>query len=250
MDEFILQKAGLSINEIKTYKALLETGSCTAGRITDKSRIHRRACYDSLSRLIEKGLVSFIVKNSIKHYQAANPERIITYIEEKELELERTKGEVRKIIPELNKAIKNAESELDAEIFIGKEGSKTITDNILRQRKEWLSIGSTGKGQAIMPYYMKHFGEKRIKIGIKRKVIIADTKESHELIKELKKQGLAEIRYLPKKIKQVSTIWVYGEYVVIIMVSTEKPLFFQIKNKEIAGSFKEYFEWLWNIAKA
>lgn len=249
MKDLVLEKAGLSPNEVKVYKALLELGSSLAGKLSEKAGIHRRASYDVLNRLIDKGLVGFVIKNNIKYYKAANPERIINYLEEQKQEIDRKKKDVQKIIPELTQAFKTKKSPVDAEIFIGKEGVKTVMENILRQKKEWLTIGSTGKGPKIFPYYAKHHAKSRIKLKIRRKVLSATTQDGIKHAERLKKQGLIQVKFLSKNIKQVSTIWMYGDFVAIILVSTDKPVCFQINNKEIAASFREYFEWLWNIAK-
>jgi len=249
MKDLVLEKAGLSPNEVKVYKALLKLGSTLAGKLSEKAGIHRRAAYDALNRLIEKGLASFVIKNNIKYYNATNPDRLLTYLEEQKQSIDRIKTDVKKVIPELIQAFKNSKSEVDAEIFAGKEGLKTVMENILRQKKEWLTIGSTGRGVIVLPYYSKHFGKRRLKLGLKRKVLSAVTKEGKEHAARLKKQGLAQVKFLPKNIKQVSTIWIYGDYVDIIIPEIDNLVCFQIKSKEIASSFREYFEWLWGVAK-
>ena len=62
MNTKILEAAGLTGNEIKVYLALLELGSVTAGEILKKIEIHRGAVYDTLDKLMEKGLVSYVIK--------------------------------------------------------------------------------------------------------------------------------------------------------------------------------------------
>jgi len=250
MNNLVLEKAGLSPNEVKVYKALLELGSSLAGKISEKAGIHRRATYDALSRLIEKGLVGFVIKNNIKYYNATNPERILTYLEEQKQEIDRRKKDVEQIIPELTQAFKSVKGEVDAEIFVGREGLKTIMENILREKKEWLTIGSSGKGPTVLSYYSEHFAKRRIKLKLKRKVLSAATPEGKEYAERLKKQGLTQVKFLPNNIRQVATIWIYGDHVAIIPTrDLEKPVCFQIKHKDTADSFREYFEWLWNMAK-
>ena len=45
--------------------------------------------YSNLDKLIDLGLVSFIVKNNKKFFNAENPERIIKIVENREEEVER-----------------------------------------------------------------------------------------------------------------------------------------------------------------
>ncbi len=84
MDETILTEIGLSANESKLYLALLEAGISTAGEIAKKSHVHRTNTYDSLQRLVEKGLVNYIERDQTKYYEAAPPKDILRYVKEKE----------------------------------------------------------------------------------------------------------------------------------------------------------------------
>ena len=70
MDTKILERVGLTKNEIKIYLALLELGTTTTGPLTRKAGIHASRVYESLNNLIKKGLVSFVIKANIKHFSA------------------------------------------------------------------------------------------------------------------------------------------------------------------------------------
>ena len=54
----LFQSLGLAKNEAKIYEVLIREGNSPVGKISEKSGIHRRNVYDSLNRLIEKGLRS------------------------------------------------------------------------------------------------------------------------------------------------------------------------------------------------
>ncbi len=97
----ILQRIGLTEGEIRVYTALLELGSSTTGKITKKSGISGSKVYEVLDRLGNKGLVTHVIINGVKHFEAANPERILDYLDEKEKQLEDEKKSIQKIIPEL-----------------------------------------------------------------------------------------------------------------------------------------------------
>ena len=56
----LLQSLGLSKNEAKIYETLLRQGEVGVGVISENPA-HRRNVYDSLNRLMEKGLVFEIV---------------------------------------------------------------------------------------------------------------------------------------------------------------------------------------------
>ena len=92
----LLQSLGLSKNEAKIYETLLRQGEVGVGVISEKSGVHRRNVYDSLNRLMEKGLVFEIVESVENKYQACEPKKFTEIVIEK-LEA------VDKALPELEK---------------------------------------------------------------------------------------------------------------------------------------------------
>lgn len=236
-----LEKIGFTNNEVKVYLALVNMGSSLAGNIAKKANLHRRPVYDSLARLIEKGLVSYTIKAGKKYFQATNPEKLLEIVKEREIE-------VKSILPEIKEKFKAKKPEVFAEIYEGKEGLKTVMEDILKTLKkgeEWLTIGSTGKGPIALPFYLEQFAKRREKQKIRRKILIADTLEGHNYAKMLIKQKYIQLKFLPKEIQNPQTIWVYNNKVALILVSEEHPVIFLIENKDIANSYRDYFNLLW-----
>lgn len=243
--EKTLAKIGLDNNEIKIYLTLLKEGALLAGTIADKTQIHRRTVYDALNKLLKKGIITYSILNGKKHFQAVNPDRLLLFLKEKKTRVEEEEKEVTNILQQLKELFKTPKTRIHAEIFTGKEGVKSVMELILKEKKEWLSIGATGTGLIVFPFYLKHFSKKREKLKIKRKVLIAQTKEGKEYFKELKKQKFVNVKFLPKNIKQPQTIWVFGDKIAILLVSLDQPIVFLIDNNEISNSFKDYFNWMW-----
>lgn len=233
-----LRKVGLTGNEVKVYLALIDLGASLAGNVAREARLHRRPTYDALNRLITKGLVSYAIKSGRKHFRPADPMRVLEMVKEREREIE-------KILPGIEQRFKRTKPEIFAEIYEGQEGVKSVMELILKERKEWLTIGSTGKAPTILPFYLEQFAGKRVKLGIRRHVLIADTAEGKKYYKTLKRQSLTKVKFLPTEIQQPLTIWIFGNKVAIILVSLEYPAVFLIDNKETANSYKEYFNLLW-----
>ena len=92
MNQKIIEELGLTKNESKIYMALLRLGSAHAGEITEKTGIHRRNVYDSIERLMRKGLVSHVVVDNKKLFNPANPERFLEIIDEEKENLELKKS--------------------------------------------------------------------------------------------------------------------------------------------------------------
>ena len=76
MDMKLFEAVGLTPNETKVYLALVDLGTAQAGQITEKSGVHRRNVYDAISRLMEKGIISYVNVNNKKLFSPVNPKKI------------------------------------------------------------------------------------------------------------------------------------------------------------------------------
>src|SRR3989344_470827 len=126
-----LLKIGLTEGESKVYLALIELGSSTVGPIVKKSGVAYSNIYDILQRLMEKGLVSYIIKNKTKHFQAVSPANLLDYLEKKEEEINNQKKLLKNFLPRLEE-LQKLKPEQDAEIFIGIKGLKSAYEKLLK----------------------------------------------------------------------------------------------------------------------
>ena len=71
---FILEKLGLTKAEILVFSTLVQGGSSGIGNVIKKSQLHRGTVYNTLQRLIQKGLVSYVIKSNKKYFSASEPD--------------------------------------------------------------------------------------------------------------------------------------------------------------------------------
>ena len=116
MDIGHLVELGLTRNEAKIYLALLKNSPALVGTIAESSGIHRRNVYDALERLIEKGIVTYIIEDNKRFFSAANPTRLVSLLKEKE-------RLAQAFLPELTEMYESYSEKQDAEIFRGKAKS-------------------------------------------------------------------------------------------------------------------------------
>ena len=119
-----LQKIGLNKNEVKIYLTLLKLGSAQAGKISKEAQINRTTTYDGLERLIEKGLVTYIIEANKKVFRPVSPQIILDQLKEKQKIVEET-------LPELNKLFKESKEKEESNIYKGRKGIKSILNDIL-----------------------------------------------------------------------------------------------------------------------
>ncbi|MBW3016874.1 hypothetical protein KY316_00750 [Candidatus Woesearchaeota archaeon] len=235
MDAKILQEIGLTKTEAEVFWALLQLGPALATTISRKAGIHRRSVYDTLDRLIEKGLVSYIISNNKRLYQASNPEKLLDLVKEKE-------QLVSDILPELKAQYGFSKEKEETNFYKGKEGVKYIFDDMIKTGETVLVIGASPNADEIVKYYFPKYDKKRVAEKIKVRLLFDESARPVTGI------PLSEIRYLPKGYGSNAATNVYKDKVAIILWS-EKPLAILIKNSEIAKSYNAYFELLWKIAK-
>lgn len=239
----ILRKIGLSEGEIKVYRAVLEIGLSPINKIHEKTGIERRNIYDILNKLIEKGLISYIDENKKRTFQITNPNKLISYLEERKKELDHSKELIEKEIPSIMEKFQSKKYETKAEVFRGIEGIKAIFEDTLNYSETYW-IGGGRYLPKMYPEWFFGWTKKRTQKKVKWKYLMR-----HELKKEYKPLPLEEIKFLPVEFSGSPTVTaVYGNKVVQFIFG-EELFAFAIDSKELAENYKKYFDYLWKIAK-
>ncbi len=241
MDNKVLLEIGLTKNEIAVYTTLLKMGSIKVGFLLKEVSLHRSRVYEALSRLIEKGLCSSVIKNNVKYFQAADPERLLTYIEEQRDILIEKEKRIQEIIPELKAQVSSLMPHAEAHVFSGKEGFKTVRKDVLKQKKTLYLLGAVGKEDTALRYFFPTFDKLRVRSGIKMKVLY----DSEVKGKPIAALDLMESRFLPREFSSPAVINIYADRVVTVLWKSDNPLCFMIINQDIADSYRKWFQLLW-----
>lgn len=228
----MLEDAGLTKAESKIYETLIKIGPSFAGKIAKKSGLHRRTTYDSLDKLIEKGLVSYIVQNNKHLFKAENPKKILDFLEEK-------KENLIPYILSLEEKYPKDSNTKETYFFKGLNGLKSVFESQLEE-KEILILGANEDASDILKFYFNWYNKKRVSKKINTKVIAYS--------KELLRMKNVQIKFLPEKYNNPVAINIYGSKTAIILWSKD-PLAIVIDDQEVTQGFKKHFELMWKIAK-
>jgi len=236
----MLEDAGLNSNEARIYLALLKLGASRVNDIALKTGLPRTFVYEILRALILKGLASYSIISGIRNYEAADPSKLKAILKEKEENIDR-------IIPELRSMKKEVREKPVIEVYEGKEGLKTIMDDILKMKpNSMLYAISSSDIFKYLQYSFPSFVKRRIKSKIHAKVIQEKGPELAELMKELK-QTYAETRYSETKFP--TTTFIYQDKVAFLTMKEEYLAGILIKDMQIAEAELKKFEILWKNAK-
>ena len=247
MDTKILESVGFTKGEISVYLSLLRLGETTTGDIIKESGITGSKVYEILDRLIKKGLVSYVIREKTKYFQASSPNRLLDYINKKETELIKQKRYIEGIIPELKSIQESKQKIQSSQIFEGYEGIKTVLNLILESLKSneeyyAFSIGDEINNERVRLFF-QNYHRKRISRKIRVK-IIANSRRS--FFRKLSKLKDLQIRYYDNPVPL--GVFIFKDYVATLTFR-EKPTAFLIRSQQIADSYKDFFINLWEKSK-
>jgi sugar-specific transcriptional regulator TrmB len=225
---------GLTEREADAYISLCNFDEATASKLAKQTKEHRTNVYDSLNGLIKKGLITYNIKNGVRYFRVADPEKILDYVKEKE-------DIAKRLLPELASRIGSVEEKPTVEIYEGKEGFKSILMKILKERKTLYSIGASEEWEKKFPIKLTQYMKEREETGIRAKLLYV--KGTKPIISRLN-----QVRFLPIEFAQPSTIAIFGDYVAMLMW-TEPMVATLTKSRQLSNSFLKYFEVLWRTAK-
>ena len=249
MDITCLREAGLTDGEIKVYLALLELGSSTTGPVVEKSGISRSIIYQILDKLLHKGLVSFIIKEKVKYFQAAQSSKIIGYVNEREMNLLENKKKIEDLLPQLLLK-QNLSPKSEANIYSGFKGIRTAHEHMyekLKKCEEYYALGIPAYQPKEQHNYWQKDHAVRVRLGIKCKLLFnKDTEKS--ILEKRNKFKDTSVRYMPTDIKTPALFEIYKDTTIIILQHPTE-LAVEIVNQEIANSFQSYFDEFWKRSK-
>jgi sugar-specific transcriptional regulator TrmB len=235
----ILQELGLNEKEATIYLKLLEEKNCTASKLAKLTKLNRTTSYLELENLKNRGLVSFVIKDSKRYYQAASPDKLLEI-------LDTQKAKIKEILPSLKNLHKSIEP-FKFEVFEGKEGIKTFYQDILNSKtKEVLSFGVTGNAFEILKFDFPHFVKKYEKAGLTARYLANDS--AKKLLEPLSKSKV-KIKYLPKEYSSEITTVIYSDKIAIQSLVQGNLFVVLISDKKLYEGYKNYFEFMWKIAK-
>lgn len=245
MELTILSEIGLSDGEIKIYSTLLRSGPLPISKIHEKVRIERRNIYDILNKLIERGLVSYIKENKRKVFRISHPTRILEYLEEKREDIERKKQQIKTELPTLVEAFDKKQPSIDAEIFRGSEGVKTVWNSML-ESKEIYWLGAGDYIPFMLPIFFRNWTAKRAKKGIPMKMLYrGDAKRPKKEVLPLETK-----KFLPPDFNSNPVVTAIFGNSIVNFIYKEDFFTIVIQSKDLADHYRMYFKYLWkNVAK-
>ncbi len=241
-----LLKIGLTEGEAKVYTALLELGPSTVGPITKRAGVSSSNIYEILQRLVEKGIVTNIIKNGIKNYQSVSPVNLFKYLEKKQQDLDTQKEQLKKALPRIE-ALEKTFPKQEAMLFIGRKGLRAAYKELFKDAKKndenlWIYVHDENYAKNSDKFYLHDWFD--LSKGIKSRGIADESYRSSPFAKKFSQKHQLRFVNFP--------IFSHGEVFQdkFLLISWEDPIIsVLVKAKHVSDNFKKYFHSVWKAGK-
>lgn len=238
----VLKEIGFSEREIKVYVALLELGTTTVGPIASRTRLQHSKIYETLDKLIDKGIVSFIVVSQTKHFQASDPKAILNILDER-------KRRFTDILDELELKRKYADSKQIAVVHEGYKSFKALFNRIADELNPgdsyWAFAFKNEYHNPTTANFLRNF---HIVLAEKN---IDDKSLGHVSVKKVIKKAFEGNKNI--KIRFTTNDTPLGVIIiknrVINLVWGERPTAIEITSEQIYQQYRKFFLQIWEESR-
>jgi len=233
-----LSKLGYTEIESKIYLALNKLQQGTAGQVINITGYHKATVYQTLNRLLEKGIVGYNIVNKTKIYYAQKPDIFYNQLKELEEEYDEIKNEL--------KSVKYSDSKNYVITYIGKAGLKGALNQMLDELNPkgiYFDFGVSGLFKKDLPIYWEQFQKKKKQYKIKSYVIFNN--EIKKAYPDVIKKYFGDYKILPNKSNSFVDTFIYKDKVLICIWDAEPQIAIQITSTQLAEAYKTNFKKSW-----
>lgn len=237
-----LSALGLQEKESRVYLALLPRQNVGTSKLIRATGLHGQFVYNALERLEVLGLAKHVIERGRKKFSANPPQRLLALVDEKRLT-------AQAIAQELEHRFSGAHQQ-DFEIFQGENAFVAHEFRLLEEMPEHCTVNVIGGGGS---HYINMIGAKIDEYERLRNArdihvrYISSAGQSASLIKMAKTRCNFEYRIFPHLEKGFVDTDIWPDKVVLNFFGN--PLLsFTLTNREIASSYLQFFEALWQAS--
>lgn len=240
----LLMRAGLDDREVEVYLALLAMKSARATDIAKAAKQTRTHTYVILRDLASKGLVSEIERGKVIHFVAEPPERIISFVKNREEELESLQDLLQGAMPFLKGLTHPLEGKPRVKVLHGLSGVRSVYRDVLT--REYVAFYNPQAnwdifdGNIVTMLFGKH-------VKLRGKDLLVNNEWTEKYIATTPQHEEYEIRLLPDGVDFLSDVIVFEDSIALFTFADE-PTVISIENLELAKSFRAWHAMMWQMA--
>ena len=243
MYEKLVQELGLTKNEALAYLTLVKIGKSPSGKLVHEAGISSGKVYETLGKLIDKGLAKVVVENGVKQFIANDPRTLLSYLQDKEAELREKQQALEKILPDLEK-LKNFDEKLETVSLVkGFRGISPLVYSALEQGADIKVMGLRSSKNVPFNNFWKSWHRRRVDLKKDAQMLFSDTGTEYWRFF----QGLPHTKVRELLSLSPSAVMIIDDNTFIFSYA-EEFVCIHILSAAIANSFRSFFEGLWVFA--
>lgn len=249
MIDILLRQLGLHEKEIEIYLCILEKGKILPAELAKITHINRSTVYSVTRELLKKGIITEDLGGPSKYLVALPPEDLYNLIRQEEKNLQLKKAKLNTAIEQLHLITKNTKYVVPKITFIPEED---LAHYLHKRIPMWIEsmrlYDNTCWGfqdktfTELFQDWIDSFWHQATPNLYVKLLSNASTIE-----KRLKKKGYERrlIRPYGSSHQFTSTIWVHGDFLVLIFTKQHPFYLVEIHDKVLSYNLRELFKRLW-----
>ncbi len=247
-----LTQLGFSENETRVYLALIEVGMAGANELSRAASVNRTTTYSVLENLVARGLVTTDQEKGRTQYTAGNPSSLLRSVIHERDALDQKEQLTNQLVELIEPLFRSKDANVPRLRFY--DGNKNVEAMLFDNLPEWEKSMIANDGilwgyqdhtfvEEYMPW-LKHHWVRNKKFDLQVRLFSNES----ELEQGLRgKVALRTIRPFPLDFQFDSTIWICGDYIILLMTHEKPHYAFELKDARFAGSLRMIFGLLWSL---
>lgn len=250
----LLRNVGLSEIQAKTLDFLLRNGESKAKDVAKGTDLARGVVYKALEELISLKLAEKKEKaNQVATFRAEHPSKIEEFSSERENQAKKRKSEFLENLPNIISAYNLGNNKPGVKFLEGEDGIRIALFDTLKNTNEIYTFADVHAVKTNVMEINEEYAEKRKKLGIKKKVIVADTEENRAYFSNYYSSHAGtdtEVKFIKKEFCYFQTsMQIYSNKVSYQTLDKENKIAVIIEDKHIFEMHKLLFEYMWETLK-
>ncbi len=254
MLDLFFKTLGFTDKEAALYLALVEVGAASANDLARAVGTPRTTAYSVLASLSEKGLVSLVHENSKARYVANKPEALEGFLQRERKELEAKEKAAAQITDYITPYFQSSRIEVPKlQVFDGDNNVERMLYDYLPAWEESMSerdnfywgYQDSSFVEHYRPWLDFHWKRMQKSYPLMRICLYSnDAEVERDLAGRVKNR---EIRKFPISGEFKSSIWIMGDYVVMVFTNKRPHYAFQLRDESLSSNLRSIFRVLWSV---
>jgi len=255
MLETNLKNLGLTEKEIAVYLEVLKHGRIGPTQVSKITKINRTTVYSVAKELMKKGFIVEDLAGQASSLVAIAPQDLKFLIQKEEKQLEQKKAAIGQMIQELQGLTKNAKYAIPKITFIQEQD---LEDYLYKRSDEWHA--SIMKYDGTLWGFQDHTFAEHYEKWINwewrmggpsnlRLKLFSNKSEVEEKNKAKEFSNRRQIKYWKKPEEFTGTVWVHGDYLILVQTRARPHYLVEIYDSLLAGNMRKFFAGMWDEVK-